>query len=88
MIFSCARITYLGNFPSKPFLRYLSYESPESLLSYSTDFVPKLGLPISYQNSDYATSTITIVPYVFIIRHTALQVFKDMYVALMVITLK
>ena len=76
----------------KAFLQKLSYdlflESPESLLSYSTDFVPKLGLPILYQNLDHATSTITIVPYLFIIRHTALQVIKDMYVALMVITLK
>jgi hypothetical protein len=75
MIFSCARITYLGNFPT---------------ISFPTNLMNRFYriLPILYQNSDYATSTITIVPYVFIIRHTALQVFKDMYVALMVITLK
>jgi hypothetical protein len=28
----------------------------------ATDFVPKLGLPTSYQNSVHATSTVTTVP--------------------------
>ena len=88
MIFSCAQITYIGKLSHKSFPTIISYESPELPLLYSTDFVPKLGLPILYQNLDHATSTITIVPYLFIIRHTALQVIKDMYVALMVITLK
>ncbi len=55
-------------------------------------FLQKLSYDLFLETTKFeatrTTSTITSVPYVFIIRHTALQVFKDMYVALMVINLK
>ncbi len=56
------------------------------------DFLQKLSYNPFLETTKFeptqTTRTITSVPYVFIIRQLALQVFKNMYVSLMVISLK